>query len=252
MDFEWLPDVTAWTPVDWGAAGGIGTLVVAAVATFIARRQLIQARELREEEAAPAVVVDIVPNEGASHILDLVIENVGKTVARNVKITFDPPLESATDMRGFDLAEWMPIREGIKTLVPGRRIKAMFDESVDRYNSDLPRQYDVTVECSDWRGRPMQKQQFTLDMTPLYGAMNVQLRGMHQLVDEVKKLREAVEPITKKGVTVEVYDGIKLREERAERHTEQLRHIEALEQRQAAARAADQDGTTPAEPPSQS
>ncbi len=49
---DW-PDLSAWTPVDFGAASSVGTLFVAVAATWIARRQLIQARQLREEEAAP-------------------------------------------------------------------------------------------------------------------------------------------------------------------------------------------------------
>jgi hypothetical protein len=232
MVMEWLPDLTAWDPADFGAASGVGTLLVAIVATVIARRQLRQARELREEEAAPFIVVDVVPGRAASHLLDLVIENVGKTMAKDVTITFDPPIESATDMHGFELAEWAPIKTGITTLVPGRRLTALFDNSVDRYKSDLPRQYTVTVHCCDSRGRKQPEQRFTMDLAPLYGAMNASLRDMHQLVGEVEKLRKPLETLAKKAGRVEVFDGPAADEERREAHREWQRTVRAYEARQ--------------------
>src|SRR4051794_41158199 len=57
-----LPDLAAWSSDDWGAAASVGTFVVAMAATVIGWRQLRQARSLREEEAAPFVVVDVVPS----------------------------------------------------------------------------------------------------------------------------------------------------------------------------------------------
>jgi hypothetical protein len=223
-----LPDVTAWSSADWSAASGLGTLVIAGVATLIGWRQLRQARALREEEAAPFVVVDVVPSGASSIILDLVIENVGKTVARDVRITFEPPIRSATDMAGYELYEWSPLREGIKTLVPGRRLTAMFDHAPDRHASDLPRRYEVVVDCFDSRGRAQPRMAYTLDLEPLYGALRVEEKGLHHLVKEVEKLRKAVTPISQKALTVEVFDGAALQAERTERREEWRRQREGV------------------------
>ena len=170
------PDLSAWTPADFGAASSVGTLLVAVAATWIARRQLIQARQLREEEAAPAVVVDVIPDPVAGHILDLVIENIGKTSARDVMITFDPSIKSATDMAGYELADWSALKDGIKTLAPGRRLTAMFDSAIDRFGSDLPRQYEVTVECRDSHGRVQKAMTHTVDLEPIFGALHTEIR----------------------------------------------------------------------------
>jgi hypothetical protein len=221
-----LPDLAAWTPQDWSAAASVGTLLVALAATGIGWRQLKQARALREEEAAPFVVVDVVPTPASRWILDLVIENTGKTVARDVRITFDPPVESAADMAGYDLRDWSPLRDGIKSLAPGRRLTAMFDQTRERHASELPRQYEVRVECRGARGRRQPVMEYTVDLDPLYGALYVEEKGLHNLVQEVEKLRKAVEPITRKPLTVEVYDAKEVREERAQRHEEWRRRME--------------------------
>lgn len=235
-----LPDLVAWTPADYGAASSVGTLLVAITATWIARRQLIQARQLREEEAAPAVVVDVVPSPVSGHMLDLVIENIGKTAARDVKITFDPPVKSATNMAGYELADWSAVRDGIQTLAPGRRLTALFDSAIDRFDSELPRQYVVTVESRDSHGRPQRAMTYTVDLEPIFGALHTDIRGMHHLVKEVEKLRKAVEPITKKSLTVEVYDGPTRDGQRAEAREQHQARARALEDRQEAARAAEE------------
>lgn len=134
---DWLPDLTAWTPADWRAASGVGTLVVASVATLIARRQLRQARELREEEAAPFVVVDVEPSAHSNWVLDLVIENVGKTVAHDVTLRFGPALVSTMDQGDYRLADWSPLKDGVRTMVPGRRLRCIFDSAHERHKSRI-------------------------------------------------------------------------------------------------------------------
>jgi hypothetical protein len=233
---DWLPDLSAWTPADIAAASSVGTFIVALVAVTVARRQLKQARELREEEAAPYVVADIVPDPVSSHLLNLIIENIGRTPARDVRITFDPPLEAARD-HGFPVRDWAPLRDGIETLVPARRLSALFDNSVDRFNSELPMQYGVRVDCNDGRGRRQPRVEFTLDLRPLYGALRAEVKGVHHLVKEVEKIHKALEPITKKKLRVEVYDGESEEQKRAQRREERERAIEQYEARQAEARA---------------
>ncbi len=79
----------------------------------------------------------------------------------------------------------------------------------------------------------------TIDLEPIFGALHTDVRGMHHLVKEVEKLRKAVEPITKKSLTVEVYDGPTRDGQRAEAGEQHLARARAFEERQAAARAAE-------------
>jgi hypothetical protein len=201
-----LPDLTAWGSDDFGAAASVGTLLVALAATLIARRQLIQARELREEEAAPFVNVDVMPG-ARGWMLDLVIENIGKTLARDVCITFDPPLVTTLDDEDDQLADWSPLKDGVRTLAPGRRLTSIFDSALQRHESDLPRQYEVTVAYTDSRGRHQPTLQQTIDLNPIYGRTYSHEKGLPELVAELAKVRSAIEPITKKRLRVQTYDG---------------------------------------------
>lgn len=130
----------SWGPQEWTAVGTVVTAGIAAAAAIVAYFQLRQARQLREDQARPFVVVDIVPSEVDLHVLDLVIENVGNTVAQDVRLSFDPPL--ASSLADYDLAGSVLIREGIPTMPPRRRIEFLFDISHQRLNTDLPKRYD--------------------------------------------------------------------------------------------------------------
>lgn len=226
-----LPDLAAWQPDDFGAAASIGTLLVAVAATLIARASLKQARQLREEEAAPFIVVDIVPAPDSSFVLDLAIENVGKTLARDVRISFDPPLKSATDMSGYELSDWAALKEGITTLAPGRRLTALFDVSHERYESDLPKRYEVTVDCTDAHGRRQPTLHYTLDLEPLFGALTTDAKGLRHVVQELEKIRKALEPITRKPLRVETYDGETEQGKRADRRADWERKVAAAQER---------------------
>lgn len=112
----------------------------------VARRQLEQAERVHREQNEPYVIVDIQPDAPGSGLLILLIENIGPTIARDVTITADPPLVSAT---GDKLTERVQrgLSRTIPMLPPGRRLKYAFDVSSTRFASDLPTAYTFTVQA---------------------------------------------------------------------------------------------------------
>jgi hypothetical protein len=120
----------------WTAIGTVAYALVAIFAAVFAGWQVWEIRRTREEEARPFVVVDVQPSPVSRKILNLVVENVGRTVARNVRLTFEPPLQSSGEP--YPLAESPLIREGMPTMPPGRRVEALFEFAPASKNKDLP------------------------------------------------------------------------------------------------------------------
>jgi hypothetical protein len=120
--------------------------VVLAIAAGIAIRQLWEARRLRESQARPFVVVDL-EVEPAQQTISIVITNTGGTIARNVKVTFEPDLESSFDSRGSSglIRDLKPLREGIGTLPPGKRVSLLFDIFTQREGETFPDVYVARV-----------------------------------------------------------------------------------------------------------
>jgi hypothetical protein len=149
MDW-WNP--TDWTAAAWTAIAAWGTLGIAGIAAVFAWHQVREARRTREEQAQPFVVVDFEPSGAGGGLMDLVIRNTGKTLARDIKIDFDPPLESdyfsKPPHNAYDIAEAKILREGIPTMPPGKEYRLLFERMPDRFASTLPRSYTSTVGFS--------------------------------------------------------------------------------------------------------
>jgi hypothetical protein len=107
-----------------------------------AQQQLELAEQVRKDQAQPYIYVDIRPDR-TGHIMMLVIENTGSTVARNVRVSFEPPLVS-TDFP--EVADLEVLRTGVPALPPGRRISWYFDTGPSIFSHDVPKRYTVTID----------------------------------------------------------------------------------------------------------
>jgi hypothetical protein len=168
---------------------------VVVVAAVIAWGQVREARALRIDQAQPYVIVYLKETAASRHLVDLVIENVGRTAARDVRISITPPPKSALD-QGDDsdrFARWGALRDGIDTLAPRQRLSSLFDGLIQRFPSDLPRKYDVTVRFRDDRGDRPHEYHYTLDFDTYFGAQFVAEKGIH---DAARALEEILKRVT--------------------------------------------------------
>lgn len=77
-------------------------------------------------------------------------------------------------------------------LPPGRKIRAFFDTSHERINTDLPMRYDVTVRLRDARGRKQPDQQYTIDMGYMYGTTQIREYGLHDAAKAISEIQKSV------------------------------------------------------------
>jgi hypothetical protein len=85
-----------WTDVAQVGLVAAQLLVLIAAAVF-AWRQVKEARELREEQNRPFVVVDVQSDPGSLVYLEVV--NMGTSLARDVKIKIEPPWKARSTFR---------------------------------------------------------------------------------------------------------------------------------------------------------
>lgn len=173
------------------AVSGLGTLTVASLAANYARGQLDLARTLREDKARPFIIVDLDRTRGPGRpFMDLIIKNTGETIAKNVKLTFDPPLtttldETAQRATGHPLRDSTIFRQGIPSMPPGREYRILFEHMVDRYATDLPRQYSVRINFDSARG-PEEPLEQTLDLDLFYGILQVDEHNTHHIAKTLR------------------------------------------------------------------
>jgi hypothetical protein len=120
----WGVDDETWIGVT--ALAAWATVIVYIGLFFYAWRQVAEARKLREEQARPFVVVDF--EVGPSIILT--VENLGRTLAREVTIRFDKRVEATELFKAaapYDINEVRLFREPLPVLPPGKKIRVVFD-----------------------------------------------------------------------------------------------------------------------------
>lgn len=187
---EWLV-AAAWATVAVYVALGVFAWIQVLQAKKLRESQVRQARELREAEARPYVVVDFEP--ALVPFMNLVIANLGRTMARNVRIDADPPFDSSVYRSGpVPLAKLKLFSEGIPSLAPGKRIVLLFDQMLHRAEAKLPESYRVRLTY-EWDGGEPLTDELRLDLDLYRPLRNLRLDTVHDVNSTLDKIRRQLE-----------------------------------------------------------
>ncbi|MCE0536009.1 hypothetical protein LWF15_10850 [Kineosporia rhizophila] len=182
----------------------MSTMVIAVVAAIIAYRQVIHARDLREDQARPFVAVSIEPSPVIHHFFNIRIQNYGSTIAKNVRISFDPPLERSKQFRNID--DKYIFKHGLSTMPPGMIVEFLLDSAISRREEKLPLRYKVTVSFEGLKGRP-EEDVYDLDMEMFFGLERFNEKSVHHMFKEVERIRKNFDKWTRGGhLTVHAKD----------------------------------------------
>lgn len=163
-------------------------LVVLTAAAIFARRQLVEAKELREAQTRPFVVIDL--DSSVPTVFDLVVKNIGPTLARDVRFRFSPPIRSTDD--DLDPNKIKMFRDGISTLAPDKEMRALFESGPARHESELPDTYKVTVAYTDQTGKRNYSEKIDLDLGLYWERLTVSRRGLHDIHTQLEKIAKEV------------------------------------------------------------
>ena len=168
-----MDHLRAFTTDQWAViVATVAALIASAIALWqasIARKatnsQLALQERIHREQNEPYVIVDVQPDAYGS--MRLIIENTGPTVARDVRISCDPPLESGWEAEPGqpDLTQVLQevVSRPISILPPGRRLTFLFDDKERVQNLSLPSVYTFTVDANGPAGK-VETAQYTVDL----------------------------------------------------------------------------------------
>src|SRR5215203_5042030 len=112
-----------------GAAVSILSLMVAGFSLIYVRRsakasreQTKQQKQAAKDAAQPMLWVDIRGDDGQGQALLLLLGNSGPSIARNVKVLFDPPPPATLDIKPI----LEILKKGIASVPPGRTMRWAF------------------------------------------------------------------------------------------------------------------------------
>lgn len=150
--------------------------------------------QAQREQAQPYVIADIRERAPGSQLLCFFIENSGPTMARDVQLMVEPPLQTSL---GDEAAAKLnaAVNRKIPALPPKRQLMFLMDVGHKLFASALPRTYTVVIDCSGPFGS-VETLTYIIDLDVLkHSLLNRESLewSTHVLAEELKKARKAQE-----------------------------------------------------------
>ncbi len=161
-----------------------------------AERRAEEGRELRREQVRPFVVAEMVPD----FIITFRVRNVGQTLARNVRVTWEA-FPTVTENFAKDPVWTGPdasvlFRDGIPFLPPGQEVSTLFDHFPDRIDKGLDMQFKVTVTYEDFNESNRYEETFALDLDLYRGLRHISRKDIHDAAKELKRMADSIQKWT--------------------------------------------------------
>ncbi|MBP7213140.1 MAG: hypothetical protein KBA03_02795 [Anaerolineaceae bacterium] len=172
----------------------------------------------RNLEFAPYIVVyfDAMTD---SPVFDLVVKNTGKTIANNIVIAFNPPLQSS--LSNLDLSELSMLKKRIPSMPPEYEFRTAIDRLETRLASDdLPKIYEVKVTYTGGLDNKVREIQYLLDLNVYRGMMESNISSLSDLTHVVEEIPAQLAELT--GSTERINGKLALLNESNERLSEKL------------------------------
>jgi len=158
--------------------------------TEVAEHSLQELRDSRDQETAPYVVVDFDVSSRRG-LIELVVKNIGKSIARHVKVTFTPQLQASDESGTNQIREVGFIRNGMPALPPDHEVRTIVDGTVAYFGATgIPMSYDVTVSYFGGLSTAERTEHYTLDLTMYKNSAYTREAGMDDLTKAVKELAD--------------------------------------------------------------
>ena len=234
-----MPDSTTTTDVLQTIFIG-GQLLLLGLAAVFGWRQLAHAKDLRDAQTRPFVVIDL--GSSRQSFFDVVVTNIGSTMARNVTFEFDPPM--VTSKEYTDIYKLKAFNEGISTLPPGKEFRTLLDFGPSRYKEKLPDFYRVKVSYQGDPGERSYEEEMNLDFGLYWNRHYITLHDIHDVHKQLKAIATEMQrwqPAIGSGLLAVSTEDVRKRQDQVERDLEEYRAEQAKPEHGAAQEASEDE-----------
>ena len=176
-----------------GAAVSILSLLVAGFSLIYVRRSASASREQTKQQkqaakdaAQPMLWVDIRGDDGQGHALVLLLGNSGPSIARNVKVTFDPAPPSTLDIKPI----LEILKQGIALLPPGRTMRWALGAAHNTRDWDAHKAYRIRIEAEGPFGN-IEPVEYAITVDQLDGSSAASPGNLHAVAAELHEMTKA-------------------------------------------------------------
>ena len=184
-----------WVALD--AALSILSLLVAGFSLIYVRRsanasreQTKQQKQAAKDAAQPMLWVDIRGDDGHGQALFLLVGNSGPSIARNVKVIFDPAPPSTLDIKPI----LEILKQGIASLAPGRTMQWALGAAHDTSDWDAHKAYRVRIEAEGPFGA-IEPLEYVISVDDLNGSRAAPPGNLHAVAAELHEMTKATKEL---------------------------------------------------------
>ena len=181
------------------AYGSVVAAVAACIALFFtgmaalaASRQTKLQKQIATDAAQPYVWADIRPDPQQGGLLTLVVGNSGPTVAVNVRVGFDPPLQMPFQEETGHALE--VLTRGLPSLPPGRTFTWNLGSAFQIVAGDEPKRYALTIEADGPFGA-LEPLTYTVDVDDIKQTRALPDGSLHLVAEAVAKTTKSIDAI---------------------------------------------------------
>jgi hypothetical protein len=179
-----------------GAAVSILSLLVAGFSLVYVRRsanasreQTRQQKQAAKDAAQPVLWVDV-RGDGQGQALVLLLGNSGPSIARNVKVVFDPAPPSTLDIKPI----LEILKQGIASVPPGRTMKWALGAAQNTSDSDAHKAYRVRIEAEGPFGA-IEPLEYVISVDDLDGSRAAPPGNLHAVAAELHEMTKATKEL---------------------------------------------------------
>ena len=130
-------------------------------------------------------------DDGQGQALVLPLGNSGPSIARNVKVVFDPAPPSALDIKPI----LEILKQGIASLPPGRTMQWVLGAAHDAIDSDAHNAYRVRIEAEGPFGAIEPPLEYVISVDDLHGSRAAPAGNLHAVAAELREMTKATKEL---------------------------------------------------------
>jgi hypothetical protein len=180
-----------------GAAVSILSLLVAGFSLIYVRRsakasreQTIQQKQAAKDAAQPMLWVDVRGDDAQGQAMVLLLGNSGPSIARNVKVAFDPAPPSTLDIKPI----LEILKQGIASLPPGRTMQWALGEAHNSGDWDAHKAYRVRIEAEGPFGA-IEPLEYAISVDDLDGSRAAPPGNLYAVAAELHEMTKATKEL---------------------------------------------------------
>ena len=180
-----------------GAAVSILSLLVAGFSLICVRRsakasreQTKQQKQAAKDAAQPMLWVGVRGDDGQGQRPVLLLGNSGPSIARNVKVIFDPAPPSRVDMKPM----LEILKQGIASVPPGRTMKWTLGAPHNAVDWDAHKAYRVRIKAEGPFG-VIEPLEYLISIDDLDGSLAEPPGNLHEVAAELHEMTKATKEL---------------------------------------------------------